>query len=855
MPRKLSRSRSRNHSRVSALNYAALEPRQLLAGDVQVSFRGGTLIVTGDSAANQITIVGTDSGLSVTGQNTLINGATTPFNVSGAIRNVNIQMRDGDDTATVRNVTVGRDFEIHGDNGADQLRLFHVFSRRFEAFLGSGDDTLELEDIRTDREFRVLMGAGNDSVGLKHLIAGRNAIVVGGEGNDLFAADELFAIKKFNLDLGSGDDQAIFAGRMDVYRSSNFDLGAGDDLLAVVPAESNTTSVLRGRAKINGSGGNDRIVADTGLTLERTSKLKGGGGDDAMHFLGANPDLLFNKTRRNGFQSLEVPGFRTALNSAFSSLSARGLDPFDRDTTSNPQASLLEFDPATQYVTVNDTTPTPSARWDQAIQSAVLTARSGPTIASRAYSMVHTAMYDAWSAYDPVAVSTTRGDELQRPATENTDANKLEAMCYAALEICNDLFPEQSATFTNLMNTLGFDPGHRANDSTSPAGVGQTLARALLDVRHNDGSNQLGTSVNGTSGVRYSDPTNYVPVNPVGDSIDIEKWTPERVPIDAAPDVPMHDQHFLTPHWGTVTPFAITSMDSIRPAAPQPFLLVEGTVDLSTKTITLADNSVVDITPEIVGTIINPGFIDQSQEVVTFSSTLTDRQKLIAEFWEDGGGTAFPPGTWMTFGQYVSARDNHSLDDDAKMFFSLSNAVFDAGVATWEAKRFYDYTRPVRAIRELGELGLIGEFDSTLGGNAITAYLPGSGVQKILASQFMTYQTPGSDSSPPFSEYTSGHSAFSASAAEILKRFTGSDSFGAKVDFAIGQSRFQPGITPAAPVTLSWDTFSAAADEAGVSRLYGGIHFTEGDVNSRILGRSVGELVWNRANQFINGTV
>ncbi|GGA27080.1 hypothetical protein [Okeania sp. KiyG1] len=129
-------------------------------------------------------------------------------------------------------------------------------------------------------------------------------------------------------------------------------------------------------------------------------------------------------------------------------------------------------------------------------------------------------------------------------------------------------------------------------------------------------------------------------------------------------------QTFLTPQWGNVTPFSLTSLEEIRPEAPEPFLLVDGEVDLEARTITLADQSVVEITPDIVGTIINPGFIEQTQRVVDFSANLTDEQKLVAEFWEDGGGTSFPPGTWMTFGQFVSARDNHTLDQDVKLFFN-----------------------------------------------------------------------------------------------------------------------------------------------------------------------------------------
>ncbi|MGD1713765.1 hypothetical protein [Dapis sp. BLCC M172] len=91
---------------------------------------------------------------------------------------------------------------------------------------------------------------------------------------------------------------------------------------------------------------------------------------------------------------------------------------------------------------------------------------------------------------------------------------------------------------------------------------------------------------------------------------------------------------------------------------------VEAEVDLVASEITLADGSVVEISQDIIGTIINPGFIQQAQDVVDLSAGLTDQEKLIAEFWEDAGGTSFPPGTWMTFGQFVSARDDNALDSD-----------------------------------------------------------------------------------------------------------------------------------------------------------------------------------------------
>ena len=508
----------------------------------------------------------------------------------------------------------------------------------------------------------------------------------------------------------------------------------------------------------------------------------------------------------------------------------------------------------TQLATVEDPSPTISVQWDQAVQQAVINTAPGPTIASRAYSMVHTAMFDAWAAYDPKAISTQLGDALQRPEAEITEAKKTKAMSYAAYRVLSDLFPDRVEIFDKLMSELGFDPKNTSTDTTTAAGIGNVSAAKILEYRAQDGSNQLGNDPNGTFGVPYSDISGYQPVNEPGETIDIEHWTPELVPIDAEPGTEEGIQEFLTPHWGDVTPFALESGDQYRPEAPQPFLLVEGEVDLEAKTITLKDGSVLPISKDLIGTVINPEFIAQAEQVIDASANLTDEYKLIAEFWEDGGGTSFPPGTWMTFGEYVSARDDNTIDEDAKLFFALGNAVFDAGVATWEAKRHYDNVRPVRAIRELGELGLIGEFNDEFKGYAIEAWRgPGEGTQTILASDFLTYQTPGSDPSPPFAEYTSGHSAFSAAGAEILQSFTGSDIFGASVTFEPGKSRFEPGVTPKEPVTLEWETFSEAADEAGASRIYGGIHFEEGDLNGRLLGSEVGQAVWEQAQFYIQG--
>jgi hypothetical protein len=487
---------------------------------------------------------------------------------------------------------------------------------------------------------------------------------------------------------------------------------------------------------------------------------------------------------------------------------------------------------------------TVASDWIGAATQGVRNQPQGPTVASRLYGVLGTAMYDAWSAYEATPISTVLGDTLQRPTSENTQANKQEAISFAAYRVLTELLPTQTANLTARMNSLGYNPNNTSTDTTTAAGIGNTIAATLMNARRNDGSNQL----NG-----YVDTIGYSTPNTPTQVVNIELWTPESVPIDSGSAL----QTYLTPHWGTVQSFSLTDNAQYRPPEIIRFLSDRNaSADLQAGTITRADGTVVPISAALVGVDINPAFIQQAVDVVEFSANLTDEQKLIAEFWEDGPGTPFPPGTWMEFGQDISQRDNNTLDEDVQLFFALGNAVMDAGIATWEAKLSYNSARPVRVIRELGRLGLIGTDSNGDGVFEINAWGgPGLGTITIPATQFLTYQNPFGAPSPPFAEYTSGHSAFSAAGAEILRLFTGSDVFGGSVTFAPGTSAFEPGITPVSPVTLSWDTFSEAAGEAGISRRYGGIHFLDGDIQGRILGRRVGRSVWNRFQFFINGGV
>lgn len=441
--------------------------------------------------------------------------------------------------------------------------------------------------------------------------------------------------------------------------------------------------------------------------------------------------------------------------------------------------------------------------WNEAALQAVRDTKPGPTIVSRALMIVQSCEYDAWTAYDAVAVPTMFHRAWRRPAAEATEANKSEALSYAAYRALTDLFPTETALFDGLMDQLGYDPSDRSEDLSTPQGVGNVAAASVIRFRHEDGSNQLGDLAPGP----YADYTGYHAVNPPDTIVDPNRWQPLRVSDGHGGFV---IQKYTTPQWAFVVPFALTSDDELRPPEPVQY-------------------------PD-------PGYREQADEIISLSAGLTDEQKMITQYWADGPHSEFPPGHWNLFGQFVSRRDGHTLDDDVKMFFAIDNAVFDAGIVAWDAKLAYDSVRPITAIHFLYT------------GQLITAWAgPFQGTQTFDGSLFGTYQE-ATVVTPPFPEYISGHSTFSAAAAEVLRSFTGSDTFGNSAVIPQGSSVLEPGLVPASDITLSWPTFTDAANQAGMSRRYGGIHFRAGDLEGRAAGQTAGAQVWAKCQEYFQGT-
>jgi hypothetical protein len=224
------------------------------------------------------------------------------------------------------------------------------------------------------------------------------------------------------------------------------------------------------------------------------------------------------------------------------------------------------------------------------------------------------------------------------------------------------------------------------------------------------------------------------------------------------------------------------------------------------------------------------------------SATLTDLTKVRAEYWADGPHSETPPGHWILFAGAVCRARGYSLDQCTKLTFTVANAELDASIVAWNAKLHWDYVRPITAVR------------TRMKGKLVLAWAgPYKGTRLIKGETWTPYQAV-TFPTPPFPEYTSGHSTFSGAGARVLQQFTGSDLFGARTTIKPGSSFVEPGATPLLPTVLIWPTFSAARDEAGMSRRYGGIHFPDSDLNGRSSGASVGQNTWAKAQTYFNGT-
>ena len=285
-----------------------------------------------------------------------------------------------------------------------------------------------------------------------------------------------------------------------------------------------------------------------------------------------------------------------------------------------------------------------------------------------------------------------------------------------------------------------------------------------------------------------------------------------------------------------------------------------------------------------------------------------DYGRVIAEFWADGPDSETPPGHWNTLANEVSDSPDISLriagigtevgrlEWDIKLYFALNGALHDAAIGAWGAKADYDYVRPISMIRYMGGLGQSTDSDApgfdpdglpldpgvveliSAGSSApgqrhahLTAHVgeiavrswrgnpddpssEESGVGWIRAVEWVPYQRP-TFVTPAFAAYVSGHSAFSRAGAEVLTAITADEYFpGGILEWNVAARSLLHENGPAEDVTLQWATYYDAADEAGVSRLYGGIHVAADDFRGRVMGSTIGKQAWLEANEYFDGS-
>jgi len=240
----------------------------------------------------------------------------------------------------------------------------------------------------------------------------------------------------------------------------------------------------------------------------------------------------------------------------------------------------------------------------------------------------------------------------------------------------------------------------------------------------------------------------------------------------------------LLAQWSRVKPFALTSASEFRSAPPPALDSPEYAV--------------------AVDEVMRNGGHQSSQR--------TAEQTEIALFWADGGGTATPPGHWNRIATDVTLAKQTNLLETARAFALMNIALADAGIASWDAKYHYDVWRPIDAIRQ-----------SDQDGNAATTsesnWIP------LLKT-------------PPHPAYTSGHSTFSGAASAVLASLFGdATSFASQTDGHAAPE--QRPLDASQIVTRRFDSFTQAAEEAGMSRIYGGIHFNFDNTAGLKLGREV----------------
>jgi len=278
---------------------------------------------------------------------------------------------------------------------------------------------------------------------------------------------------------------------------------------------------------------------------------------------------------------------------------------------------------------------------------------------------------------------------------------------------------------------------------------------------------------------------------------------------DGGPQVP------LTPHWGKVTPFALRSGDELRLSKiVEPY--------------------------EEDGETLNEEFVSQAAELVMLGGSLqhgregSAKRRATAEYWELGDETTYPPGWWSQAAVDLIAERDLPMREALELAFATSQAVFDAGIFAWDTKYHHDSVRPFTVINQL----FFGSVVADSRGDQIAVTDPRDGWRPYQLRRNYT---------PPFPDIPSGHSTFSNAGAAVFVELLDSNVLEAESEPFISRFSLPDGFDgdPAngnEVVQLEWQYFTQRALEAGISRLYGGIHMMEGNWRGLVVGTRIGHL-------------
>ena len=510
----------------------------------------------------------------------------------------------------------------------------------------------------------------------------------------------------------------------------------------------------------------------------------------------------------------------------------------------------------------------------------------------------------------------------------------------------------------NLMNTHGYDINYQDTDYSSgdPRALGNYIAQEMINYGMQDGANEA----NDYENQHYSPVNQPLIIEDPGNPLltDPNRWQPLTLEtyVDQSGNViPINTPEFLGAEWGEVDPFALKDEDlSIYPTANYDFWVYhdpgpphfiqdgQGMNDPYKWNFTLvnswsshldANNTpMIDISPASIGNLQsypetfseyqnfydwqNGGDPGQGHDINPATGQpyqpqmvpLGDYARILAEFWADGPESETPPGHWFAILNEVNADPDlvkkfegsgNTLSDlewDIKSYFTLGGAMHDAAVAAWGVKGYYDYIRPMSAIRYMADQGqssdpnlpnyhphgiplvdnyievvqsgdaLAGQNDENVGKIKLYAWkgyeelddpnVDVAGVGWMLAENWFPYQMI-SFVTPPFAGYVSGHSTFSSAAAEVLTQFTGDPYFpGGMGTFSFDANtalEFEEG--PSVDMELQWATYKDAADQCSLSRIWGGIHPPIDDIPGRKMGLEVGEDAFNLAKDYFEGNL